>query len=99
MTKFILPTLVKARERFGIPRQDTPQHGEMRQRFFFDPGVLNDGCLPTTERNCNICGKIGHRARECPYKKPKQEWRNQKKKNQKDKEKKVETNKLKGIQT
>lgn len=67
MVKFIRSTFEKARDRFGTARQDIPVDVQARQRFFFDTFILNDGLVPPTGRNCNICGKIGHMAKECAY--------------------------------
>ena len=98
MVKFIFSTFEKARERFGTPRRDIPEHVPLRQMFFFDIMFLNGGHLPPTGRNCNICGKIGHWAKECPYNKANrgQEGKNRSKKNQKEM-KKVEQNKQEGM--
>lgn len=69
MVKFIRSTFEKARDRFGTARQDIPVDIQARQRFFFDTSILNDGLMPPTGRNCNICGKIGHWAKQCAYNK------------------------------
>ena len=87
MAKFILSTFVKAREWFGVPRGNIPKGGQLRQRYFFNPVVLNEGYLPPTDRNCNICGKIGHMARKCPYNRNNREGKNHQKRRQTNKEK------------
>jgi flagellar biosynthesis GTPase FlhF len=67
MVRFIRSTFEKARERFGTARHDIPGHVQGRQRFFFDPYTLTDGLMPPTDRNCRVCGKIGHWGKQCPY--------------------------------
>jgi hypothetical protein len=69
MVRFIRSTFERARERFGTARPDIPVNGQERQRFFFDTYFLTNGFMPPTDRNCNVCGKIGHWAKECPYNK------------------------------
>ncbi|CAB4006799.1 terminal uridylyltransferase 4-like isoform X1, partial [Paramuricea clavata] len=69
MVRFIRSTFERARERFGTARPDIPANGQDRQRFFFDTYFLTNGFMPPTDRNCNVCGKIGHWAKECPYNK------------------------------
>lgn len=67
MVKYIRSTFERARQRFGTACDDIPRDIQERQRYFFDTFYLNDGRLPPTGRNCNICGKIGHFAKECPF--------------------------------
>lgn len=99
MATFILSTFEKAREHFGTPRRDIPDNIQQRQRFFFNPMLLNNGCMPPTGRNCNLCGKIGHWAKECPYNKANrgQEGKKARKKTQKDKDNKDENKQVEGI--
>lgn len=67
MASYILTAFIRGRERFGIPRYDIP--AEHSQRFFFDVYYLTDGYEAPTDRNCRVCGKIGHIARDCPHSK------------------------------
>ena len=67
MANYILTTFIRGRERFGIPRYDIPL--ELSQRFFFDVYYLTDGYEAPTDRNCRVCGKIGHIAKDCPHSK------------------------------
>lgn len=67
MANYILSTFIKARERFGVPRYDIPM--EFAQRYFFDVYFLTDGYEAPTDRNCRVCGKIGHIAKDCPHNK------------------------------
>lgn len=69
MVKFIRSTFERARVRFGTARENIPLGGQERQRYFFDSFFLTNGLLPPMGRNCNICGKIGHWAKECPFNK------------------------------
>ena len=67
MASYILTTFIRGRERFGFPRYDIL--AEHSQRFFFDVYYLTDGYEAPTDRNCRVCGKIGHIARDCPHSK------------------------------
>lgn len=67
MANYILTTFIRGRERFGIPRYDIPL--ELSQRYFFDVYYLTDGYEAPNDRNCRVCGKIGHIARDCPHSK------------------------------
>ncbi|XP_022810326.1 uncharacterized protein LOC111347343, partial [Stylophora pistillata] len=67
MANYILTTFIRGRERFGIPRCDIPK--EFLQRYFFDVYYLTDGFEAPSERNCRVCGKIGHIAKDCPLSK------------------------------
>ena len=67
MANYILTAFIRGRERFGIPRFDIPQ--ELLQRYFFDVYYLTDGYEAPTDRNCRVCGKIGHIAKDCPHSK------------------------------
>lgn len=67
MATYILTTFIRGRERFGFPRYDLPL--ELSQRFFFDVYYLTDGYEAPTDRNCRVCGKIGHIAKDCPHSK------------------------------
>ena len=71
MVKFIRSTFERARVRFGTAQAGIPYVGQERQRYFFDPFFLTNGYLPPADRNCKVCGKIGHWAKECPYNKSK----------------------------
>lgn len=66
MANYILTTFIRGRERFGFPR--FPPR-EFLQRYFFDVYFLTDGYEAPTDRNCRICGKIGHIAKDCPHSK------------------------------
>ena len=67
MANYILTTFIRGRERFGFPRFDIPL--ELSQKFFFDVYYLTDGYEAPTDRNCRVCGKIGHIAKDCPHSK------------------------------
>ena len=64
MASYIMSTFIRGRERFGFPRYDIPP--QLCQRFFFDVYFLTDGYEAPTDRNCRVCGKIGHIAKDCP---------------------------------
>ena len=100
MVKFIRSTFENARERFGTARNDIPSNIQQRQRFFFDPLFLTDGFLPPADRNCNVCGKIGHWGKQCPYNKSKRknEEQNKTKKSQQDNVEKGQHRQEKGQQ-
>ena len=67
MASYILTTFIRGRERFGFPRYDIL--AEHSQRFFFDVYFLTDGYEAPADRNCRVCGKIGHIAKDCPHSK------------------------------
>ncbi|RMX54461.1 hypothetical protein pdam_00013175 [Pocillopora damicornis] len=67
MANYILTTFIRGRERFGIPRYDIPR--DFIQRYFFDVYFLTDGFEAPSDRNCRVCNKIGHIARDCPLSK------------------------------
>ena len=67
MASYILTTFIRGRERFGFPRYDIL--AEHSQRFFFDVYYLTDGYEAPADRNCRVCGKIGHIAKDCPHSK------------------------------
>lgn len=67
MANYILTTFIRGRELFGCPRYDIPL--ELSQRYFFDVYYLTDGYEAPNDRNCRVCGKIGHIARDCPHSK------------------------------
>lgn len=67
MAHYIQSTFIKGRERFGFPRYDIPP--ALFQRYFFDIYFLTDGYEAPTDRNCRVCGKIGHIAKDCPHSK------------------------------
>lgn len=77
MVKFIRSTFERAREHFGTARRSIPVVIKQRQRSFFDVQILTNGRLPPTGRNCNVCGKIGHWAKECPFNKSRREKKQQ----------------------
>lgn len=64
MASYIMSTFIRGRELFGFPRYDIPP--QLCQRFFFDVYFLTDGYEAPTDRNCRVCGKIGHIAKDCP---------------------------------
>lgn len=66
MAQYIICTFIKGRERFGFPCL-IPR--EFLQRYFFDVYFLTDGYEAPNDRNCRVCGKIGHFAKECPLSK------------------------------
>ena len=67
MAHYIQSTFIKGRERFGFPRYDIPP--ALSQSYFFDVYFLTDGYEAPTDRNCRVCGKIGHIAKDCPHSK------------------------------
>ena len=67
MASYIQTALIKGRERFGFPRDDIP--AAFCQRYFFDVYYLTNGYEAPTDRNCRVCGKIGHIAKDCPHSK------------------------------
>ena len=67
MACYIQTALVRGRERFGFPRYDI--HAAVVQRYFFDVYFLTDGYEAPNDRNCRVCGKIGHIAKDCPHSK------------------------------
>ena len=67
MACYIQTALIRGCERFGFPRYDIPV--AFVQRYFFDVYFLTDGYEAPNDRNCRVCGKIGHIAKECPHSK------------------------------
>ena len=66
MAMYIMCAFIKGRERFGLPCFVPRQ---FLQRYFFDVYFLTDGYEAPNDRNCRVCGKIGHIAKECPLSK------------------------------
>ncbi|XP_068726733.1 terminal uridylyltransferase 4-like isoform X2 [Montipora capricornis] len=64
MATYIMTAFIKGRERFGFPRYDIPI--AFAQQYFFDVYFLTDGYEAPNDRNCRVCGKIGHIAKDCP---------------------------------
>lgn len=65
MAAFIKTALVKGRNIIGCPPAGlSPKYTSWRQ-YFFDPQLLTQG-LPPTGRGCRLCGKIGHKVKNCP---------------------------------
>lgn len=67
MGSYIQTTFIRGRERFGIPFYGLPV--ELYQSYFFDVYFLTDGHEVPADRNCRVCGKIGHIAKDCPHSK------------------------------
>lgn len=70
MAAYIKTAFVKGRNLFGKP--PTPNNPRFQvlewHNYLFDPNKLTEGVLPTG-RGCRICGKIGHKVKDCPAKK------------------------------
>lgn len=79
MVKFIRSTFERAREQFGTAHDNIPVNVQHRQQFFFDVNILTSGFLPPTDRNCHVCGKIGHFSKECRFNKSRREKKQQNK--------------------
>ncbi|EDO43972.1 predicted protein, partial [Nematostella vectensis] len=62
MATFISLVFRRGRERFGTPIQLPLQ---LYDEYFFNVDYLTDGALAPCDRNCRVCGRIGHLAKDC----------------------------------
>ncbi|KAL3194915.1 hypothetical protein MRX96_045827 [Rhipicephalus microplus] len=65
MSTYIMKTLIKGRSHFGTPVRRLPATYGTFLAYFFDARNLVEGS-PPNDRGCRICGKIGHRMKQCP---------------------------------
>ncbi|KAL1431563.1 hypothetical protein MTO96_014080 [Rhipicephalus appendiculatus] len=65
MSTYIMKTLIKGRSHFGTPVRRPPAPYGTFLAYFFDARNLVEGS-PPNDRGCRICGKIGHRMKQCP---------------------------------
>lgn len=65
MSTYIMKTLIKGRSHFGTPVRRPPAPYATFLAYFFDARNLVEGS-PPNDRGCRICGKIGHRMKQCP---------------------------------
>lgn len=65
MNVFIQKALQNGRMHFGTPLSRLPAGYQSLADYMFDPKILTAG-PPPADRNCRLCGKIGHWRKECP---------------------------------
>lgn len=65
MNTYIMKAFIKGRAHFGTPIRKLPAAYTTFLAYFFDHRQLVDG-PPPNDRGCRVCGKIGHRMKECP---------------------------------
>lgn len=82
MAVFIKTCFCKGRNVFGNPPDMLPPYYKEWHDYFFDRKRLTEGNLPTG-RGCRLCGKIGHKIKECPVKMERKN-RQRRHRNQKD---------------
>lgn len=70
MNTYIMKAFIKGRALFGTPIRKFPPESSTAMEYFFDRQQLTDGD-PPNDRGCRSCGKIGHRAKDCPCPKKK----------------------------
>ncbi|KAH9362013.1 hypothetical protein HPB48_014952 [Haemaphysalis longicornis] len=67
MSAYIMKVFNKARFLFATPITKLPDGYSTYTGYFFDLQLLTDGQPPPNDRRCFMCGKIGHRSKECSH--------------------------------
>ncbi|GAB6033326.1 Terminal uridylyltransferase 7 [Chamberlinius hualienensis] len=75
MSVYIRKTFIRGREVFGKPLNALPNNFRSLRDYLFDSRQFVEG-PPPNDRGCRICGKIGHKVKECPKKKSRQQRKN-----------------------
>ncbi|KAK4026185.1 hypothetical protein OUZ56_015202 [Daphnia magna] len=65
MGAYIRRVFVTARRFFQTPVRALPPHFSSLEEYLFNPKVLIATGPPPNDRGCLICGKVGHKAKEC----------------------------------
>ncbi|XP_057368026.1 terminal uridylyltransferase 4-like [Daphnia carinata] len=65
MGAYIRRVFVTARRFFQTPVRALPPHFSSLEEYLFNPKVLISTGPPPNDRGCLICGKVGHKAKEC----------------------------------
>ena len=65
MDNYIMKAFYNGRALFGRSVLEVPRGYSTLEDYLFDPKLLTE-TAPPNDRNCRICNKIGHWAKECP---------------------------------
>jgi len=68
MGAYIRRVFVTARRFFQTPVKRIPNQFASLEEYLFNPDVLVSSGPPPNDRGCLVCGKIGHKVKECEFK-------------------------------
>lgn len=67
MGAYIRRVFVSARRFFQTPVKRLPSNFSSLEEYLFNPKVLVAAGPPPNDRGCLVCGKVGHKAKECEF--------------------------------